>query len=50
MKRLALLIPVLAALVGLSACGEKPQTMGGNKGPSPVGASSSTGCQRDSSF
>ena len=32
MKRLALLIPVLAALAGLSACGEKPQTLGGNKG------------------
>ena len=31
MKRLALLIPVLAALAGLSACGEKPQTLGGNK-------------------
>ena len=32
MTRLAWLIPVLVALAGLSACGEKPQTMGGNKG------------------
>lgn len=32
MTRLALLIPVLVALAGLSACGDKPQTMGGNKG------------------
>ena len=33
MTRLAaVLIPVLAALAGLSACGEKPQTLGGNKG------------------
>ena len=32
MTRLVLLIPVLAALAGLSACGEKPQTLGGNKG------------------
>ena len=32
MTRLVLLIPVLAALAGLSACGDKPQTMGGNKG------------------
>ena len=31
MKRLALLIPVLAVLAGLSACGEKPQTLGGVK-------------------
>jgi hypothetical protein len=32
MTRLVLLIPVLVALAGLSACGEKPQTLGGNKG------------------
>ena len=31
MKRLVLLIPALAAVAALSACGEKPQTMGGNK-------------------
>ncbi len=31
MKRHTLLIPLLAALAGLSACGEKPQTIGDNK-------------------
>ncbi|MBH2009529.1 MAG: hypothetical protein I8H71_07495 [Xanthomonadaceae bacterium] len=31
MTRLAVLVPVLAALAGLSACGEKPQTLGGRK-------------------
>ncbi len=28
MTHLAVLVPVLAALAGLSACGEKPQTLG----------------------
>ena len=32
MRRLWTVLPVLAALGGLSACGEKPQVMGGNKG------------------
>jgi hypothetical protein len=31
MTRFSLLIPIFAALAGLSACGEKPQTLGGNK-------------------
>ncbi|MDB5931399.1 MAG: putative lipoprotein [Polaromonas sp.] len=31
MKRLALLVPLLAALAALSACGEKPQTLGSNR-------------------
>jgi hypothetical protein len=31
MIRLALFVPVLAALAGLSACGEKPQTLGTSK-------------------
>lgn len=31
MTRLAVLVPVLAALAALSACGEKPQTLGGRK-------------------
>lgn len=31
MIRLAVLVPVLVALAGLSACGEKPQTLGGVK-------------------
>ena len=31
MTRLAVLAPVLVALAGLSACGEKPQTLGGKK-------------------
>ncbi|CAM3708019.1 hypothetical protein [Polaromonas hydrogenivorans] len=31
MTRLAVLVPVLVALAALSACGEKPQTLGGRK-------------------
>jgi hypothetical protein len=31
MSRLITLIPVVAALFGLLACGDKPQTRGGNK-------------------
>ena len=31
MTRLAVLVPVLVALAGLSACTEKPQTLGGKK-------------------
>ncbi len=31
MKRLLVLVPVVAGLAGLAACGEKPQTMGGVK-------------------
>ena len=31
MKRLVMLAPVVLVLAGLSACGEKPQTMGDNK-------------------
>ncbi|MEP6965195.1 MAG: hypothetical protein ABI845_06875 [Polaromonas sp.] len=31
MKRLLVLVPVMACLVGLAACGEKPQSMGGVK-------------------
>ena len=31
MKRLAVLIPVLAVLTSLSACGDKPQTLGSNR-------------------
>lgn len=31
MMRGAILVPVLVALAGLSACGEKPQTLGGVK-------------------
>lgn len=31
MKRLLVLVPVVACLAGLAACGEKPQTMGGVK-------------------
>ena len=31
MTRLMMLMPVVAALAGLSACGEKPQTLGGVK-------------------
>ena len=34
MTRLAVLVPVLVALAGLSACGEKPQTLGGRKSDS----------------
>ncbi len=31
MKRFFILVPLLAGLAGLAACGEKPQTMGGVK-------------------
>lgn len=31
MTRLLVLIPVLAVLAGLTACGEKPQSLGGVK-------------------
>ncbi|MFC5521106.1 hypothetical protein [Polaromonas jejuensis] len=31
MTRFVMLMPVLAALAGLPACGEKPQTLGGVK-------------------
>jgi hypothetical protein len=31
MKHPGMLFPLLAVLAGLSACGEKPQTLGGNK-------------------
>ena len=31
MRRLGVMIPVLAALAGLSACSEKPQTLGALK-------------------
>ena len=31
MTKLTLLVPVLAVLAVLSACGEKPQTLGSNK-------------------
>jgi hypothetical protein len=31
MIRLVVLLPVLAAVAGMSACGEKPQTLGANK-------------------
>ena len=31
MKRLGMLFPLLAVLATLSACGEKPQTLGSNK-------------------
>jgi hypothetical protein len=36
MMRLGVLIPVLAALAGLSACGEKPQTAAGVKSDVPA--------------
>ena len=35
MRRLALLLPVFAALASVSACGEKPQTLGVNKNHVP---------------
>ena len=31
MKRLLVLVPLVAGLTGLAACGEKPQTLGGVK-------------------
>lgn len=36
MKPYAMLAPVLLALAGLSACGEKPQTLGGVKSDVPA--------------
>ncbi len=35
MKRLAMLVPLVAALAGLSACGERPQTLGGHSSDAP---------------
>ena len=36
MKHLTLLIPALLAVAGLSACGEKPQTLSGTKSDVPA--------------
>ncbi|MES2360637.1 MAG: hypothetical protein V4646_02415 [Pseudomonadota bacterium] len=36
MKRLILMIPALVAVAGLSACGEKPQTLSGTKKDVPA--------------
>ncbi|MDW5442317.1 hypothetical protein [Polaromonas sp. SM01] len=36
MKRLTLLIPALFVVAGLSACGEKPQTLSGTKSDVPA--------------